>query len=143
MDTLYTTSKALKMELMNEVHTKIKEFGQDKDKHYKYWIYVQLNPDLVKSPFLNRIDYTGKCITKFRVGSHNLKIETGRWNRTVGNDRLCTKCNEMGDEYHIIYNCSEIYRDDLTDLPLTLSSIWSYPKVNELFERIRIAGYIE
>ena len=78
LDARYENSKIMKSQMQEEVRQKIKDLGSDSDNHYKYWIYLQMNPNLVKSPFLNRIDTTGKCITKFRAGSHQLKIETGR-----------------------------------------------------------------
>ena len=46
--------------------------------HYKYKIYVQYNPTLAKSRF---IDLTHP--------SHKLPIETGRWNRTPRNEHIC------------------------------------------------------
>ena len=94
LDARYANSKMLKTQLTNEVRQKIRDLGNDRDKHYKFWIYLQLNPNLIMSQFLNRIDVTGKCITKFRAGSHMLKIETGRWSRTPREDRLCTHCNK-------------------------------------------------
>ena len=143
LDARYASSKMLKLQSMDEVRQKIKDLGSDIDNHYKYWIYMQMNPNLVKSPFLDRIDIIGKCITKFRAGSHNLKIETGRWCRTARVDRLCANCNELGDELHAIYRCNLIHRGDLHDFPPTLSEIWAHPKVNVLLERLRVAGLVD
>ena len=128
---------------MNEIHTEMNVLGRDIINHYKYWIYLKINPRLVTSPFLNRIDNIGKKITKFRVGSHNLKIESGRWSRVSRSDQLCTTCNELGDEYHAVYRCHLIHRDELLDIPHELSSIWNYYKINDLFERFRSAGLIK
>ena len=80
---------------------------------------------------------------KFRLGSHKLRIETGRWNRTPRAERLCTTCSQLGDEYHTLFHCSEICRDDLLDMPNDFSSIWNYEGVNRLFQRIRDAEYVE
>ena len=143
LDERYADSKMLKIQSTNEVRQKIRDLGSNKDSHYKFWIYLQLNPNLVMSPFLNRIDLTGKCITKFRAGSHMLKIETGRWNRTPREDRLCTHCNKLGDENHAIFECSLIYREDLPEFPSNLSSLWEYPRINVLFKRIREAGLMD
>ena len=143
LDARYADSKMLKSQLMNEVRLKIKDLASDIDNHYKYRIYMEMNPDLVKPPVLNRSDVIGKCITKFRAGSHNLRIETGRWSRTPRDDRLCTNCNELGDEYHAVYDCNLIHRSDCNDFPPTLSSIWDDPNVNLLFERFRVAGLVD
>ena len=44
-----------------------------------------------------------KCITKFRLSSHNLAIETGRYNNTDCSKRTCFICfDEIEDEYHFI-----------------------------------------
>ena len=143
LDERYADSKMLKIQSTNEVLQKIRDLGSNKNSQYKFWIYLQLNPNLVMSPFLNRIDLTGKCITKFRAGSHMLKIETGRWNRTPREDRLCTHCNKLGDENHAIFECSLIYREDLPEFPSNLSSLWEYPSINVLFKRIREAGLMD
>ena len=100
-----------------------------------------MNPELKPSLFLNRLDQVGKAITKFRVGSHLLKIETGRWNRTKREQRLCASCNEVGDEFHAIYHCSEVCREDL-NLPRTISDIWEHEGVNTLFQRLRNAEMV-
>ena len=48
-------------------------------------------------------------ISKFRLSSHSLRIETGRHgqNRIVRNQRLCFACNmnEVEDEYHFLLVC--------------------------------------
>ena len=117
LNATYATADDLKKHYVKELHQKIRGLAENKDKHYKYWSYVRLNPELAPSPFLNRIDQVGKSITKFRLGSHKLKIKIGRWHRIPRNERLCTTCQELGDENHVIYNCTDVYRDDLTDLP--------------------------
>ena len=142
LDSKYASGEDLVTKYRNDLTEKIRNFGRDKQKHYKYWIYLQLNPDLAKSTFLNRIDAVGKGIVKFRLGSHQLKIETGRWSRTPRENRLCVTCGELGDEEHVLYNCADIRRDDLTDIPRPLSSLWEYQGVNRLFKRIMDAEYL-
>ena len=48
--------------------------------------------------------------TRFRCGNHRLAIETGRWNSTARDDKLCkywiTKCDFLiEDEMHFLYVC--------------------------------------
>ena len=143
LNATYATADDLKKHYVKELHQKIRGFAENKDKHYKYWSYVRLNPELAPSPFLNRIDQVGKSITKFRLGSHKLKIEIGRWHRIPRNERLCTTCQELGDENHVIYNCTDVYRDDLTDLPTDIAAVWTYPKISTLFKRIIDADYLD
>ena len=140
LDAAYTTVKNLKEHYIRELHEKIRVLASDRDRHYKYWVYCEINPTLEPSPFLNRIDHVGKSITKFRLGSHKLKIETGRWyrgtQRKPREERLCPTCGVCGDEYHAIYNCADIFRGDL-QLPASISEIWSCADVNTLFQRLR------
>ena len=67
------------------------------------------------------------AFTRFRVSSHSLAVETGRWNRRGRGrlpieERLCS-CGEIQSEVHVINNCplSQQFRDeygftDITDL---------------------------
>ena len=119
----------------------IRTYAQNKADHYKYWVYVQMNPELVSSPFLDRIDRVGKAMTKFRLGSHKLSIETKRWSGLEREDRLCVSCNILGDENHVIYECRDIMREDM-DLTKPISSIWKSADINKLFERILNNDYI-
>ena len=48
-------------------------------------------------------------LTKLRVSSHRLCIETGRWNKPVStpvNERKCLICKELEDEFHFILQCN-------------------------------------
>ena len=51
------------------------------DNHYKFWMYLKMNPDLKPSPFLMLPGRMALACLKFRVGSHNLPIEKERWCR--------------------------------------------------------------
>ena len=42
----------------------------------------------------------------------------------------------MDDEYHAIYECREIYRDDINGLPEQLKDLWDFDGVNVLFKRL-------
>ena len=52
-------------------------------------------------------DSKRKIITRWRLSSHKLRIETGRYTRpyTERKDRLCLVCNVVEDEVHAIYDC--------------------------------------
>ena len=45
----------------------------------KFQAYLRTNPNLETSPFLECMHPLTKDIIRFRVGSHNLPIETRRW----------------------------------------------------------------
>ena len=76
----------------------------------KFIMYRELNPDLSKHPlyYCNDIIESHRiAFSRFRVGSHRLRIETGRWSRLPRESRTCS-CDERSiqDEVHIIVNCS-------------------------------------
>ena len=49
--------------------------------------------------------YIRVSITKFRLGSHNLMIERGRWTNKELIDRECNLCGKLEDEYHAVIEC--------------------------------------
>ena len=52
-------------------------------------------------------DTKRKIITRWRLSSHQLRIETGRYNRpyTERENRVCQVCDIVEDEIHAIYDC--------------------------------------
>lgn len=52
------------------------------------------------------------ALTRFRTSSHNLLIETGRYDGTPRADRTCKSCNmkQIESEYHFLLVCP-LYRD--------------------------------
>jgi hypothetical protein len=48
-----------------------------------------------------------KALTKFRVSNHKLRIETGRYDGTPVELRLCTECKKIEDEAHLLLNCKK------------------------------------
>ena len=52
-----------------------------------------------------------RCITKFKISCHKLKIESGRYTKPVTpvDDRICDRCNnsEVDDESHFFNNCTK------------------------------------
>ena len=67
-------------------------------------------------------------ITKWRLSSHNLKIETGRYTTppTPRDERVCSACTTtVEDEHHVVFQCP-LYRNvqiQHRDLLLRLASI--------------------
>ena len=102
---------------------------------YKYQIYRKMNPSLDPSPFLNLPHPLTETIIKFRLGSHKLPIETGRWKGLDRCDRLCPECQVLGDEEHYLFNCSLVRRDDLL-LPEEFGNLWKNANVFKLFARL-------
>ena len=48
-----------------------------------------------------------KIITRFRLSSHNLNVEYGRYRNELRSNRICTLCNlnDIEDEFHFILKC--------------------------------------
>ncbi|MEW8546328.1 MAG: reverse transcriptase family protein [Candidatus Thiodiazotropha sp.] len=46
-----------------------------------------------------------KTFIRFRTRNHRLPIEVGRWGGIPVNQRLCSFCNELGDEFHFLLTC--------------------------------------
>ena len=59
------------------------------------------------------------CLSKFRCVSHRLPVECGRFLNIDRSERLCELCNsnEIGDEFHYIFNCEFFNNERLKFLP--------------------------
>ena len=136
----YSSAADVYRESANEVKKKIREFVS-KD-HYKYEIYVKFNPELEKSPFIDNPNHLSGDIIRFRLGSHLLPIETGRWSRTNRADRLCIECGVLGDERHAIYLCRNVDRTNVV-IPADLSDIWSSDSIFTLFKNFKNANILD
>ena len=45
------------------------------------------------------------ALTKLRLSSHRLSVETGRWTNIPRENRRCLACNRLEDEYHLLFEC--------------------------------------
>ena len=104
-------------------------------------MYLTINPNLDPSPVIDSMHPLAGDLVRFRLGSHNLPIEKGRWSRQPRQERVCSMCNVVGDEMHILYNCSLIFRGDL-NLPDDVSCIWTQEDIFKLFGRIKQTEYL-
>ena len=134
LDQKYNSKNEIYLEYISKVKDEIRTYAAA-DNHYKYKIYLEMNANLVPSRFLYDFRPIALKITKFRLGSHNLPIEKGRWSRQPRQERFCASCNELGDEYHLIYSCRVINRSGL-NLPNDLTSFWNTDDAVELIRRI-------
>ena len=80
--------------------------------------YKEINPNLKVHPVYNTTTYIDErkrvVFTRFRVSSHSLKIETGRWSRIDSEDRVCD-CDRGGvqDERHISVVKLQMFVEDM------------------------------
>ena len=138
-----TTRYSSPQEIVEECRDQLKQRIRNRagTGQYKFEIYTRVNPDLSTSPFINSIHPISHLLVRFRLGSHQLPIETGRWIRRPRHERLCTACGELGDEEHVIFSCSLVRRDDLS-LVGSLNDIWGNPDIFHLFKRLRSADLV-
>ena len=77
--------------------------------------YRTINPELsVHSAYTSReyIDERERLsFTRFRLSSHHLKIETGRWARINVENRLCDCGKGIQDEPHVLFHCGKTEGD--------------------------------
>ena len=71
--------------------------------------YKEINPELSVHPVYTSKDYINErerlSFTRFRLSSHHLKIETGRWARIDVENRVCDCGNGLQDERHALFLC--------------------------------------
>ena len=96
----------------------------------KFVMYQQINSDLSAHPMYSTSvlpEYQRVAATRFRTGSHYLKIETGRWSRIQREDRLCDCVNGgVQDERHVIEDCGHLeqIRQNYQQLDFTLENFF-------------------
>lgn len=71
--------------------------------------YVEMNPSLSHHNIYkneNIAEYLRISFTRFRVSSHDLNIEKGRWTKIPKEDRKCIcELNEIQTEMHVLLQC--------------------------------------
>ena len=136
----YTSVADIFKESAEEVKRKIRNCAS-KDQ-YKFKTYLEINPTLQKSPFIENLHPLSRDIIRFRLGSHVLPIETGRWSRTIRANRICSNCKVLGDERHALFACSMIDREAL-ELPNSMSEIWNSADIYTLVKRMKEVEMLE
>jgi len=61
--------------------------------------------------YFNILDEQNSLLScKFRTTNHKLPIEKGRWSNIPRENRYCELCqnNQIGDEYHYIFECTNL-----------------------------------
>ena len=102
--------------LKNLLDNPIKETVEDLRKEFgnvqgtKAETYRKINPELKVHNLYTSKYYIEESkrlsFTRFRLSSHRLKVETGRWSRIPRENRLC-ECGTVQDENHVLFNCNK------------------------------------
>lgn len=74
-------------------------------------LYKEIKDSFEQSRYITLIDNIKyrNILSKLRMSSHKLAIETGRHNNIPRSDRKCILCdlNDIEDEYHFILVCTK------------------------------------
>ena len=110
-------------EIKEDCRVKI-EIEESADLDSKLGTYLQINPNLTPYKENNILEHERTIISRFRTGSHSLRIETGRYNNICRSDRLCQCGLNIQTILHVF-----------TDCPLTLPHLNNqYESLNNIFE---------
>ena len=85
--------------------------SSNEDANSKLGTYYDVNPDCKSehnATYINMLELERITLSRYRTGSHNLKIETGRhsYPKIAREQRIC-KCNEAVQTlHHILFDCN-------------------------------------
>ena len=88
------------------------KIGKKGSTHHAGKLFIKKSHHLVFKPIYKNLVTIRKCriaLTILRVSSHRLQIEAGRWSKphsTLRNERLCSICNKLEDEFHLLFECT-------------------------------------
>ena len=93
----------------------------ENDEDSKLGTYLSINPSLDKPLYVGKLEFQRIIVTRYRTGSHNLRIER---DRRIPNsrreDRLCVCNTGVQSIKHIFFNCPLLndvrYKFNITDL---------------------------
>ena len=103
--------------------------------------YKEMNPDLTLHRIYSTSEYVSEWkrvnFTRFRLSSHNLRIETGRWSRIEREERLCD-CGEVQDKLHVIVYCpkSASIRERFNIQETSLNEVMKHPSIVEIISEV-------
>ena len=86
-------------------------------------INITFTDNLVRN--LRHSPTTHRNLSRLRLSSHNMSIETRLRSRVRRENRLCQTFKVLGDKSHYIYDCCEIDRTHLEDIR-SLDKLSSY-----------------
>ena len=133
----YDSAKDVRKKEAEALITKVNNLAR-KDGNSKFKLYLEFNPKLTSCDLTKSHSY---LFSRLRLSSHLMPIETGRWSRTPREERLCMRCNVIGDEKHFIYDCPTVSKQDLIDIPL-LENLELYDKLPTLLKSLTNENYL-
>ena len=94
----------MKEEFINNVTEKLRQSANDPDS--RLGCYFLLNPQLSSPMYNNKLEFQRVCISRYRTGSHNLRIEKDRrLPNSNREDRLCCCDTGVQTVQHVLLHC--------------------------------------
>lgn len=96
--------------------------------------YKQINPELRPCVFLQNQDLPEQdriSVTRLRLASHYLKVETGRWSRIPYELRTCSCGNMVQTEEHVLLSCpltANLRLNYNLEQPTNLQELFDFPE---------------
>ena len=104
----YPTVEQCEASLTNQYRTTYEEkirTAAELDSDSRLGTYLSVNPTLTKPLYEHKLEFQRVLISRYRTGSHNLKIETGRVPYTPREERWC-RCNTgLQTVRHVLLHC--------------------------------------
>ena len=96
-------NEILTNQFKSSFETKVQDAAA-KDPDSKLGTYLAINPTLSKPSYEDKLEFQRVCISRYRTGSHNLKIESGRVPYTPREERLCRCSTGVQTISHVMLN---------------------------------------
>ena len=109
-----------------------------------YILYNHVKEEFREEKYIYEVKYYKyrSAITKFRVSAHTFPVESGRWDKTLREKRMCHLyfSNDIGDEKHYIFHCTnpKLVEIRKTFTPEIYETFAPYPDVNSINDILHI-----
>ena len=107
----------------------------------KLILYSYVKEEFREEKHIHEVKYYKyrSAIIKFRISAHTFPLESGRWDKTPREKRVCPLCfsNDIGDEKHYIFHCTnpklvEIRKSFINEICETLTKYQDVNSINDI-----------
>jgi len=96
-------------------------------------MYKYVKTSFGRSKYINLLPTPNcKSMFSFMTRNHRFPVEVGRWQNITHNERKCTSCNMLGDEYHYLMECKDFTNLRKKFLPIYYRSHPNFVKFTAL-----------
>ena len=99
---------SLKADFESSLQRKIRAAANE-DSDSRLGTYLLVNPTLVKPSYVEKMEFQRVCVTRYRTGSHNLKIEAGRTPHIPRDERYCSCNTGLQTVKHVLLECPLLF----------------------------------